>query len=66
MSLKSELELARAEQRYRRDRLALLRAKQYRWGLGPSPRLRQLERELQRADERVSEILSREAPGRAR
>lgn len=61
MSLQSELELARAEQRYRRDRVALLRAKEYRWGLGPSPRLRQLERELRLADERLAKILSRQA-----
>lgn len=62
MSSDSELELARAEERYCRDRVALLRAKQYRWGLGPSPRLRQLERELQRAEQRLSEVLSRQAP----
>jgi hypothetical protein len=56
----NDLELARAEVRYQRDRLALLRAKHYRWGLGSSPRLQQLERELQRAEQRLSEIRSRE------
>ena len=61
MSLESEIELARADKSYLRDRVALLRAKQYRWGLSPSPRLRQLERELQLADERLSKILSRQA-----
>jgi hypothetical protein len=48
----SELELARAQACYYRDRVALLRAKHYRWRSGPSPRLQQLERELQRAERR--------------
>lgn len=61
MSLANELEVALAEKRYYRDRVALLRAKQYRWGVGPSPRLRQLERELQRATQRLSEVRSRQA-----
>jgi hypothetical protein len=60
VKLSHELELARAEMRYYSDRVALLRAKQYRWGLGPSSRLRQLERELQRAEQRLSELLSRQ------
>jgi hypothetical protein len=55
------LELARAEVRYQRDRVALMRAKHYRWGLGSSPRLEALERELQRAEERLSELRGREA-----
>lgn len=55
------LELARAEARYIRDRLALLRAKHYRWGLGSSPRLQQLERELERAERRVAEVRSRQS-----
>jgi hypothetical protein len=62
VSRDNELELARAEQRYYRDRVALLRAKRYRWGLGASPRLRELERRLQRAEVRLSELLSRRAP----
>jgi hypothetical protein len=55
------LELARAEARYYRDRVALLRAKLYRSGLGSTPRLQQLERQLQRAEQRLSEVRSREA-----
>jgi hypothetical protein len=51
-----ELELARADARYCRDRLALLRAKNYRWGLGTTPRLEQLERELERAERRLSAL----------
>lgn len=60
MSYASELEMAEAETRYYRDRVALLRAKHYRWGLGTSPRLQQLERELQRAERRLSEVRSRQ------
>lgn len=59
MSSNNELELARAQARYYRDRVALLRAKNYRWGLGSSPRLQQLERELLRAERRLSEVRSR-------
>lgn len=61
MSSDSELELARAEVRYYRDRVALLRAKHYRWGMGSSPRLQQLERDLLRAERRLSEVRSRQA-----
>ena len=60
MSSSNELELARAEARYARDRVALLRAKNYRWGLGSTPRLQQLERELLRAERRLSEVRSRD------
>lgn len=60
MTLSDELELARAEKSYYRDRVALLRAKRYRWGLGPSHRLQQLERELARAEQRVAELRSRQ------
>ncbi len=60
MSSAGELELARAEVRYYRDRVALLRAKHYRWGMGSSPRLEQLERELLRAEQRLSGIRSRD------
>jgi hypothetical protein len=51
-----EIELARADVRYCRDRVALLRAKLYRWGLQPSPRLRELERELQHAEQRLRDV----------
>jgi len=49
-----ELELARADVCYYRDRVALLRAKLYRRGLGSNPRLKQLERDLWRAEKRLS------------
>jgi hypothetical protein len=61
VSTSNELELARAEASYYHDRVALLRAKNYRWGLGSSPRLEQLERQLQRAEQRLAEVRSRHA-----
>jgi hypothetical protein len=61
VSSDNELELARADARYYRDRVALLRAKLYRWGSGSSPRLEQLERELQRAEQRLRDVSSRHA-----
>jgi hypothetical protein len=55
-----KLELLRADVQYHRDRIALLRAKLYRWGLGSSARLQSLERELQRAEQRLRQ--EREPP----
>ncbi len=60
MSSSREIELLRAEARYCRDRAALLRAKLYRWGMGPTPRLRELERELARAQQRLRDARSGE------
>jgi hypothetical protein len=48
-----QVEQLQAEADYYRDRLALLRAKLYRWGLGTNARLQQLERELERAEPRL-------------
>jgi hypothetical protein len=48
-----DLELLRADARYYRDRVALLRAKRYRWGQGSSPRLEELERKLKHAEQRL-------------
>ena len=47
------VEQLQAEVNYYRDRAALLRAKRYRWGLGPNARLQELERELARAQQRL-------------
>ena len=58
MSSGPELELAEAEARYYRDRVALMRAKLYRWGYGTTPRLEQLERDLERAERRLREVRS--------
>jgi hypothetical protein len=61
LSSTNEIELAQADARYYRERVALLRAKLYRLGLGSSPRLQQLERELQHAEQRLRKVRSREA-----
>jgi hypothetical protein len=53
VSSSAEIESLRDDVFYYRDRVALLRAKRYRWGLGSSARLRELERELERAEERL-------------
>ena len=48
-----QTEQLQAEVNYYRDRVALLRAKLYRWGVGSNARLQQLERELERAEQRL-------------
>ena len=48
-----QAEQLQAEVNYYRDRVALLRAKLYRWGVGSNARLQQLERELERAEQRL-------------
>lgn len=53
MSPSSDLESLRAEALYYKDRVALLRAKLYRWGEGSSPRLRELEDKLALAERRL-------------
>ena len=52
MSRGSEIELLQADARYRRDRVALERARLYR-GLGSDARLQELERQLERAEQRL-------------
>ncbi len=54
-----QIEELKAEADYYRDRVALLRAKLYRWGLGPSPRLRALERAMERAQQRLRDARQR-------
>lgn len=61
MSSSSEIELLHAEACYYRDRVSLLRAKQYRWGLGANAKLRELERSLERAEQRLREQRMRES-----
>ena len=53
MSSSAEIERLQAEASYCRDRVSLMRAKLYRLGLGPSARLRELERELEQAEQRL-------------
>jgi hypothetical protein len=57
-----EIEQAQADVFYCHDRVALLRARLYRWGLRPTARLRELERNLQRAEQRLLEVRSRQTP----
>jgi len=62
VSSRHEIELLQAEADYYHDRVALLRAKLYRWGAGPNARLRTLERELGRAQRRLHEARLRGKP----
>ena len=51
-----------AEVDYYHDRVALLRAKRYRWGLGTNTELRELERELECAEQRLHDARVRAKP----
>lgn len=62
MSGAREIELLQADVSYYHDRVALLRAKLYRWGLGSNARLQELERELDRAEQRLDEERLRPQP----
>lgn len=53
--MSTELALLEAEVHYYRDRLSLLRAKRYRWGLGSNARSQELERRLELAEQRLRE-----------
>jgi hypothetical protein len=62
MSRASEIDQLEADVVYYHDRIALLRAKLYRWGLGSNARLQGLERELERAERRLREERKRPEP----
>ena len=62
MSESSEIEELQARAQYYQDRVALLRAKRYRWGLGSSERLRSLERSLELARHRLRDARLRPKP----
>ena len=62
MSSRNEIELLQAEADYYHDRVALLRAKLYRWGVGSNARLQSLERELERAQQRLRTARLRAKP----
>jgi hypothetical protein len=51
----NEIEQLQADADYYHDRVALLRAKLYRWGLGTNAELQELERELELAEQRLRE-----------
>ena len=57
-----QLEQLQADADYYRDRVALLRAKLYRWGLGTNTKLEELEYELERAEQRLREQRSHGEP----
>jgi hypothetical protein len=59
MSSTRNVEHLLAEARYYKDRVALLRAKLYRWGVGSNARLKELEGELELAERRLSVERSR-------
>jgi hypothetical protein len=56
-----DIELLEADARYYRDRVAVLRAKLYRWGEGSTPQLRELERRLTGAEERLRAMRLRQS-----
>jgi hypothetical protein len=58
MSSKQVVQL-QEEADYYRDRVALLRARLYRWGLRPNARLRELERRLELVEQRLRDALVR-------
>ena len=62
MSSRTDIEQLRAEADYYRDRVALLRAKLYRWGVGSNARLQALERELELAQQRLRDAQLRAKP----
>ncbi len=63
MTSSREIEALQADARYYRDRVALLRARLYRQGIGYNGRLRELEGELERAEQRLrDEGLSTKSP----
>jgi hypothetical protein len=62
VSSRTDIEQLRAEADYYRDRVALLRAKLYRWGVGSNARLQALERELELAQQRLRDAQLRAKP----
>jgi hypothetical protein len=61
VSSSSEIELLQADARYYHDRIALLRAKLYRRGIGSNAQLKQLERSLERVEQRLREYRLRQS-----
>jgi hypothetical protein len=62
MSSRNEIDELEAVTAYYRDRVALLRAKLYRFGVGSNTRLQALERELERAQKRLRDARLRATP----
>ena len=66
MSSSGEIELFRSDVRDCHDQVALLRAKLYRWGLGSNARLKRLERDLARAEDRLRDATAGDPAGEPR
>ncbi len=62
MSAAKDIELLEEDARYYHDRVALLRAKLYRWGQRATPQLRDLERRLAKAEGRLRAKRGRTGP----
>jgi hypothetical protein len=62
VSSRGEIAQLHAEVDYYHDRVALLRAKLYRWGLGSNVRLQALERALDHAQTRLRDARLRGKP----
>jgi len=62
VSSRNEIDQLQADADYYRDRVALLRAKLYRWGLGTNARLQELERQLERAQQRLRDARAHPKP----
>jgi hypothetical protein len=62
VSSPAEIEQLQAAVDFYRDRVALLRAKRYRWGLASNTRLQALERALERAQTHLREARLRAMP----
>lgn len=62
MSTQNDIDELQAMAAYYRDRAALLRAKLYRGGIGSNARLQALERERDRAQQRLRDAQLRAGP----
>ncbi len=62
MTAAQEIEQLQAGVAYYRDKVALMRAKLYRSGTGSNARLEALERELERAQQRLRDAQLRAKP----
>jgi hypothetical protein len=62
VSSRAEIEQLQAKVDYYHDRVALLRAKRYRWGLASNSRLRALERALEHARKHLRDARLRASP----
>lgn len=54
MSSPGQIEAIEAEFNYYKDSVALLRARLYRWGVGSTPRLKDLQRRRDSAERRLT------------